>query len=634
MAEFKAKTGDDCVSGASKQAWARLGGLGRTGTVQALCRCGSCRQPVAGCPPTVAEGRLVEDIRRSVEAASAYLLSLQTPQGYWCGEVEGDATLEADYILLHRWLGRTPPDEACDAILERQSESGGWNLYRSGPDNVSASVKAYVAARLSGLAATDTRMRLAASRIRRLGYANAANSYTRFYLSLLGLYPRSGAPSIPPEWFMVRPRSRFSVYGMASWSRAILAPLSILDATGACRPVPEGIGEIVDATRLRFNPLKAVPRFLRDAGIKAARNWILGHLQHSDGLGAIYPAIVNSIMALDQLGLSELVELELGNLEGLVLHGDAFRVQPCRSPIWDTALAMCALGGGPRCSRAEDWLLSSQVHFRGDWALRNPEAPPGGWAFEFQNEHYPDMDDTAQVLLALSLGRIRNRRGLHWLASMQSPDGGWAAFDIGDGPDFLDRLPFADHIAMRDRTCPDITGRCLEALCKAAPGWYPTHVRRAESYLRRTQETDGSWYGRWGVNYLYGTCFALRGLREAGLARTDPAVLNARAWVLSKQNADGGWGETPESYVRPELRGSGRSTPSQTAWALMALIVAGGRGDDATKRGLRFLLDRQTPEGTWEETASTGCGFPGVFYLRYSLYPLYFPLMALREYLR
>ena len=575
---------------------------------------------------------MVEDIRQSVEAASAYLLSLQNPQGYWCGEVEGDATLEADYILLHRWLGRTPPDEACDAILDRQSESGGWNLYRGGPDNVSASVKAYVAVRLAGLAATDTRMRLAASRIRGLGYANAANSYTRLCLSLFGLYPRSGVPSIPPEWFMVGARSRFSVYGMASWSRAILAPLSILDATRACRPVPERVSEIVDATRVGFDPLKAVPRFMRIAGIKAARDWMLRRLEHSDGLGAIFPAIVSSVMALDQLGFSDLVERELRNLEGLVLRGNAFRVQPCRSPIWDTALAMCALGGGPHCSRAKDWLLSGQSLLRGDWAVRNPETPPGGWAFEFQNEHYPDSDDTAQVLLALSLGGIRNRRGLHWLASMQSPDGGWAAFDISDGPEALDRLPFADHNAMRDRTCADITGRCLEALCRVAPGWYPAQVQKAENYLRRTQERDGSWRGRWGVNHLYGTCFALRGLRAAGLTNTDPTVVNARAFLLSKQNADGGWGETPESYVRPELRGAGRSTPSQTAWALLALMAAGGRDDTATKRGVRFLLDRQTPEGTWEENASTGCGFPDVFYLRYSLYPLYFPLMALREY--
>ena len=438
---------------------------------------------------------MVEDIRQSVEAASAHLLGLQDRQGYWCGEVEGDATLHADYILLQRWLGRTPPDQARDAILDTQSDGGGWPLYRGGPDNVSASVKVYAAARLAGLSASAPRMRLAASRIRRLGYANAANSYTRLYLSLFGLYPRSAVPSIAPEWFMVGPGSRFSVYGMASWTRAILAPLSILDATRARRPVQEDISEIVNGRPLRFNPQKAVPRFLRGAGIRAARDWMLGRLQHSDGLGAIFPAIVNSIMALDQLGVPDLVERELRNLEGLVVHGDAFRVQPWRSPIWDTALAVCALGGGQRCLRATDWLLSRQVLFRGDWAVRNPEAAPGGWASGFRNEHYPSTDDTAQVLLALSLGGVRQRSGLDWLASMQSPDGGWAAFDVSDGPEALDRLPFADCFPMRDRTCADVTGRCLEALCRAAPSWYPAHVWRAEKYLRRTQERDGSWPG-------------------------------------------------------------------------------------------------------------------------------------------
>lgn len=581
---------------------------------------------------------------RAINAACSHLLGLQSESGYWHGGIEGDSTLEADYILLCRWLGRSGHSTAaCEAILDRQLESGGWGLHPGGGANVSASVKAYTALRLIGVAPGDSRMQRAARCILELGGAETSNSYTRFYLSLFGLYPRNRVPPIPPEWFLLDADSRFSVYGMSSWSRTILAPLSILDATRAFRPVlnGSGLGEIFRGSRTRRQPFKSLPSGIRRMGILAARDWMLARLERSDGLGAIFPAIVNSIMALDQLGLRSLVEREFANLAKLVRNGnEKFLIEPCHSPVWDTALSICAIGrakpelGQPEflaLQRASRWLLSKQVRIRGDWAVRNPGMRPGGWAFEFRNDHYPDLDDTAQVLLALGHTGMSDKRGMDWLASMQSPDGGWAAFDITAGASILERLPFADHNAMLDPTCADITGRCLEAICGQAPGQFPTRVRRGVDYLLRTQEEDGAWYGRWGVNYLYGTCYALRGLRAAGLPPSHPSISRARDWLQLVQNSDGGWGESPESYDRPGSRCMTESTPSQTSWALMALMAAGESGADSVKRGVGYLLERQTPEGTWEETASTGCGFPGVFYLRYSMYPRYFPLMALAE---
>lgn len=630
-------------------------------------------------------GNPVAEVRKAIDASCDYLLNRQTSQGYWVGELEGDTTLLSDYVLLQLWLYQpdsdgnwAPPTRprvggACRRILNQQLDDGGWSLFPGGPSNVSASVKAYCALKIGGVDARGENMRQAAIRILELGGAEAANSYTKLYLSYFGLFPRSKVPSIPPEIFLLPAENRFSVYAMSSWSRAMLAPLSILDATKAYRRAPKGMElvEILSGRETVLDERLSWKGFflLLDKGIKllesttavrdrtkaiqAARDWMLARLERSDGLGAIFPAMVNSIMALTQLDYhlgDPLLERELEHFEHLVLDDErGFRVQPCRSPVWDTALTTFAIGAARRdpgepvrwaLNRAADWLLSKQVRHRGDWSVRNPTAEPGGWYFEYANEHYPDTDDTAKVLLALEWAdasdpkeqRETERRALEWLRSMQSSDGGWAAFDVDNSAAILTQVPFADHNAMLDPTCADITGRALEALCRRAPGLYSEAVGRGTEYLLRTQESDGCWYGRWGVNYIYGTCFALRGLRAAGLGPREAAVIRAGEWIRSIQNADGGWGESPSSYDDPRLRSVGESTPSQTAWALLALFASDDFESGSVEEGIRYLLERQTPQGAWAEEACTGSGFPGVFYLRYHMYPQYFPLMALGEF--
>lgn len=648
--------------------------------------------PIAGANLAVAierhaETSLADEAGRAVDAACDFLLNRQDSHGYWVGEVEGDTTLESDYILLQLWLhqpdrdGRWHPptrariDAACARILEKQLADGGWSTFQGGQANASASVKAYAALKLSGLPASHPRMEVAAARILALGGIESTNSYTKLYLSYFGLFPRDRVPSIPPEIFLIPAKQRFSVYSMSAWSRAMLAPLSILDATQARRRVPTGLalGELFSGRETPLSERISWKRFfhLLDKGIKflestaagrnrrkgvaAARDWMLERLQGSYGLGAIFPAMVNSIMALTQLGYGlddPVVKQQLEHFDDLVLDDErGFRVQPCRSPVWDTALTAFAIGAarpdaaGPSrwaLGRAADWLLAKQTERYGDWAVRNPSLKPGGWFFEFSNEHYPDTDDTAKVLLALEWARSSDpdrqrraeRRALDWLAGMQSSDGGWAAFDVDNSTAILTQVPFADHNAMLDPTCADITGRVLEALSRRARDRYRENVRKGVDFLIRAQEGDGCWYGRWGVNYLYGTCFAARGLRAAGLHPRHATLVRAGEWVRSVQNADGGWGESAASYDAPPRYAGSRSTPSQTAWALMTLFAADDFESGSVQAGVRYLLDRQTPQGTWEEDDFTGTGFPQVFYLRYHMYPQYFPLIALSEYAR
>ncbi len=635
--------------------------------------------------PPIAD--LSVEARQAVASACDYLLNRQTSKGYWVGEIEGDTTLESDYVLLQLWLHQpgqdgqwNPPtrpqvESACRRILDKQLDDGGWNLFHRGPANVSASVKAYCALKLSGMPADDERMRRAAARIRELRGVEASNSYTKLYLSYFGLFPRELVPSIPPEIFLLPNEHRFSVYAMSSWSRAMLAPLSILDATKARRRAPADItiSEIFSRRASTVPERLSWKRFflLVDKGIKllestgvgrnrqkaieAARDWMLIRLERSEGLGAIFPAMVNSIMALTQLGYGPdhpLLKKQIAHFEKLILDDEhGFRVQPCHSPVWDTALTTYAIGTAQSeladparwaLSRAADWLLSKQALQRGDWAVRNPSAEPGGWYFEYSNEHYPDTDDTAKALLALEWAeasdparqRQAEERALEWLVAMQSSDGGWAAFDVDNSAALLTQVPFADHNAMLDPTCADITGRVLEAICRRGAGRYQSSIRRGTEYLLSTQDEDGCWYGRWGVNYLYGTCFALRGLRAAGVAPRDSTVIRAGEWVRSVQNLDGGWGESALTYEDGSRRAEGESTPSQTAWALLALFAADDYESGSVEEGVRYLIENQTVQGSWTEEACTGTGFPRVFYLRYHMYPQYFPLMALGEFVR
>jgi squalene-hopene/tetraprenyl-beta-curcumene cyclase len=617
----------------------------------------------------------------SIRKASSALLQRQSPEGYWCPDLKADTTLESDYILLQLWLHPpvdgvwNPPtrplvDKAVAAILDRQLDDGGFNIYLHGPSEISASIKAYFALKLAGLPIADPRMERLRVRILEMGGLQAANSYVRTNLSLFGLYPRNACPSIPPELILLP--FQF-IYQMSSWTRAIVMALSIVHAANPCRPVPAGFNleEIFlpgapampqrDArlfswrncflTLDRF--LKAWerigPRFVRRYALKKCADWMIERFDRSDGLGAIYPSMQYSIMALDVLGYGPdhplRIEAEKQFNHLIVDDERGFFIQPCFSPVWDTAIAAFALGETdnpplPALRSVADWLLSKEARFNGDWSRKRPHVKPSGWAFEFNNDFYPDVDDTAMVLLAFAKARASNeieqraceKRAVNWLLAMQGKDGGWAAFDVDNNWQILSHVPFADHNAMLDPSCPDITGRVIEALmrCGLKPG--DPAIRRGVEYLLRVQEPDGSWYGRWGVNYIYGTFLALRGLRVTGMTEHEPSIQQALEFIRAYQNHDGGWGESCASYDENRFVPN-PSTPSQTAWAILALLAGGDIRSESLYNGIEYLTRALRPDGTWNEECCTGTGFPKVFYLSYTGYRNTFPLLALATFL-
>jgi squalene-hopene/tetraprenyl-beta-curcumene cyclase len=614
-----------------------------------------------------------EDVSASIRRSCDALLLQQALEGFWCGELTADTTLESDYILLQLWLHQpdgaawNPPtrgriDKAVRSVLERQLPDGGFNIYTGGPADISATIKAYCALKLAGVAADCEPMRRMRQRILALGGLQAANSYVKINLSLVGLYPRKYVPTIPPEITLL---PGGVLYEMSSWTRSILVPLSIVQARGSNRRAPLGFnldelllpGVALSLPRrkgisLIFHHLdrafkvweKRGPERVRGAAIRQAEKWVLDRTRHTEGLGAIYPAMMYFIMALDALNypLDHPDRIEaIRHFESLLIDAESrFLFQPCVSPIWDTAICAFALGEAgvredPRMTAAADWLISKEVRRKGDWSVKRPDTEPSGWAFEFANEFYPDIDDTAMVLLALIHAKSSNaeaqaaaeRRAINWLLAMQSGDGGWAAFDVDNNWAVLNEVPFADHNAMLDPTCPDITGRVLECLCLRGMTGHDA-VKRAVRYLLKVQEKDGSWYGRWGVNYIYGSFLAMRGLTASKSGDAVDAVSKAARWLRSIQNADGGWGESCASYERDHFVAA-PSCVSQTAWAVLGLLAAGDRDSTQARHGIQFLLDRQRPDGTWPEEATTGTGFPNVFYLTYGMYRDYFPLLAL-----
>ncbi|MDQ2899363.1 MAG: squalene--hopene cyclase [Acidobacteriota bacterium] len=616
----------------------------------------------------------------AIGRAAENLLAQQHESGYWCAELTADTTLESDYVLLQLWMyppvngvwnppSRELVSRAAKSILDRQLPDGGFNIYVEGPSEVSATVKAYFALKLAGIRTDDPRMVRARERILALGGIQSANSYVKVNLSLFDLYPREHCPSIPPEIVLLPGKV---LYQMSSWTRAILVALAIVHAHNPRRPVPNGFdldelfipgksaafasGDSWLTLRNTFiqsdKILKLWEKYgfsrIRRIAIRKCEHWMLERLKHSDGLGAIYPPMMYAVMALDVLGFApdHPARIEaVRQFEKLMVNdGERFFFQPCFSPIWDTAIAAYALGesGYGRSEALEsaaDWMMSKEIRRTGDWSIKRPHTEPSGWAFEFNNEFYPDIDDSAMVMLALKHVRASQSkapqaqkacedRALNWLLAMQSKDGGWAAFDVDNNWDFLSKVPFADHNAMLDPSCADITGRVLEAL--AAHGLDRSHaaVRRGVDYLVRTQEADGSWYGRWGVAYIYGTCFALRGLAASGEDDHEPHIQRANEWLRAAQNADGGWGESCASYDNGAFTPT-RSTPSQTAWAILGLLAGRDVTSSSLRHGIDHLLETQRSDGAWNEELATGTGFPKVFYLNYHLYQLYFPLLAL-----
>jgi squalene-hopene/tetraprenyl-beta-curcumene cyclase len=623
---------------------------------------------------------LASRVAAAVDGARKFLFSQQHEEGYWCGELEADSTLESDYILLHTLLGTGNPgrfQKCCNWILQHQNDDGGWGIYADAPSNISASVKAYFGLKLSGYKPDHPVLVRARKKIIEMGGVTEVNTFTKIYLCFLGQYDYDAVPAIPPEIVLFPNWFWFNIYEISSWSRAILVPLSICYAKKPLKKIPDemGIDELFvggrDKSRVRLHwSQKLVSwrnfflvldrlthwfeavhiRPLRWLALKRAEKWMLERFEMSDGLGAIFPSILNSIIALRCLGYSlddPQVIRAIDEFEKLgIEEGDTFRMQPCKPPVWDTAYALFALGEAgvpatdPRMVKCADWVLQKQVRTVGDWKVKNPKGQPGGWYFEFNNEFYPDVDDSAMVCLALSRvehpnGRYQResvQRAIDWIFSMQCKSGGWGSFDKDNDKMVFQYIPFADHNAMLDPPTVDITGRILEMLATYGYDRNDPRVKKAIKFIRAEQEPDGSWFGRWGVNYIYGTMQVLRGLEAMGVDHHEPYIQSGAEWLRMFQNSDGGWGETCGSYDDATTKGVGPSTPSQTAWAVMGLLAASDTRSDSVARGIAYLLRTQKKDGSWDEPQFTGTGFPRVFYLLYHMYRQYFPLIALTTY--
>ena len=632
-----------------------------------------------------------EAVEEALSRSTRWLLEQQHPEhGYWVHELEADTTLTSEYVMLRRYIGAV--DKEREARMVRylqgaQLEDGGWPIYTGAPMDVSASVKAYFALKLAGVPQDDPGMRRAREAILARGGVVSANVFTKIILALFGQYDWIGLPSLPPEIVLVPKKFPFNMYAISYWSRAVIIPLVIIFAVRReCRiPAEQGIEELFCTPRDHINyrnapPFQKDPKFiswrnvfvwvdrvlkiyekypllsLRTRAIRKAETWLLEHMKGDGGLGAIYPAMANSIfalMALEYPVTHPFIQKALREIEALEIDAPAsadgpstLHLQPCHSPVWDTALTINALveRGLPvdhaALSHASSWLRSRQTHKRGDWVVSSPGATSGGWYFQFENELYPDVDDSAAVLTALAkLSPLQPadrdealRGGLKWTLAMQSSNGGWGAYDRDNDQLIFNKIPFADHQALLDPPTADLTGRCLEML--GAMGYDRSHpaVAPALEFLRREQEADGSWYGRWGVNYLYGTWCVIVGLQAIGEDMSAPWIQRAVAWVESKQNVDGGWGESCLSYADRSWAGKGESTPSQTAWALLTLLNAGLSDSLNVARGINYLLRQQLNDGTWFEPFHVGTGFPRVFYLCYHGYSKYFPMWALAMY--
>ena len=621
-----------------------------------------------------------KEVAVCVDACREGLLERQHADGHWVGELEGDTILESEFILLLAFLGQLHDARillAANYLKAKQLPSGGWANYPGGPAEVSVSTKAYFALKIAGYADDDPDMIRAADTVRALGGAEASNSFTRFYLAMLGQVPYSACPSVPAELVLLPRWFYFNMYAMSAWSRTIFVPLSVVDAHKPITRLPDSMGirelflrnpetprwpaapthKLCSWTNLflgidwlikKGERLGLTP--LRRLAVRRAVAWVRERNAHSDGVGAIFPPIVYNAIVLKCLGIAydsaEMREV-MGHLADLcIFEGDTLRLQPCRSPVWDTALSLIAAADSGQPARSMEsqaavrWLLSKEVRFAGDWTKTVRGVEPGGWFFEYRNAFYPDTDDTAMVLIALARAGHATRastgpavhRALNWLLAMQNSDGGWAAFDRDIDKVVLERIPFADHNAMLDPSCPDITARVLEALGHYGFQVGQQPVDRAVAFILARQEPSGAWFGRWGVNYIYGTWQVLVGLAGIGFDMTAPAVRKSSRWLKHVQNEDGGWGESCRSYDEPSLAGQGESTASQTAWALLGLLALGESNTEAVRAGVKYLVGTQDGDGGWSEEQFTGTGFPRVFYLKYHLYPVYFPLMALSRY--
>ena len=619
---------------------------------------------------------------QALDKAREALLALHRPDGYWVGELQGDSILESEYLLLKFILSQENEPalpKIAKYLRSLQQADGGWSLFPGGPSDLSGTVKGYFALKLMGDDPEAPHMQSARELVRRLGGAEKCNSFTRFYLAALGQISYDACPTIPPEIVLLPNWIYFNLYTVSAWTRTMILPLGIVSALRPVRALndSQGIRELFRATSVLstlgeereglprswreifllidqslkwYEKTAATP--LRRRALREAERWLLEHMDGSEGLGAIFPPMVYILIVLRALGYPEehprVVQAHQHLRDLFIEEGDTIRIQPCLSPVWDTGIALHALAeaglepGSDVAQRTTQWLLDKECRVASDWRINCPDVEPSGWFFEFANPHYPDVDDTAMVAMALRrcggpVAEAATKRGVNWLLAMQNDDGGWAAFDRTRHRPLLEHIPFADHNAMQDPSCPDITGRVLE--CLGHHGYTTKHeaVRRAIKFLHGRQEVEGCWFGRWGVNYVYGTWQVLTGLRAVGEKMEHRYVRRGAEWLRGCQKPDGSWGETCESYDDPTLKGRGASTPSQTAWGAMGLMaVAGTNSDDdpAIRKAIEWLVQHQREDGNWDEKFYTGTGFPRVFYLKYHLYRLYFPLTALARFKR
>ncbi len=617
----------------------------------------------------------------AIKNSQSHLLGEQDKeQGFWLGVLEGDVALTAEYLMLMHFLNRldiTKQDKAIRYIIKKQGTDGGWNIYHNGFSDVSITVKCYFALKLAGYSDEDPLMRRARVCILNLGGIMKCNTFTKIYLAIFGQFDWSGIPALPVEIILLPNFFYFNIYEMSYWSRCIVVPLGIIMAK---RPKVQVGGEsLLDALyvipkekvsyrlkrdqnkqtiknifvnfdtilrRYENNPVAS----LREIAIEKAEKWMLERLEQSGGLGAIWPSMVNSLIAMECLGYKDgnpVLEQSIEEIEKLAVHDeDTMFLQPCVSPVWDTPWAIMALlksgvpNDHPALVKAGEWMLEKEVKSFGDWSVKNPVKEPGGWYFQHANEFYPDNDDAAVVMMSLQLldlpDKERKRqailRGFKWLMGMQCNDGGWGSFDKNNNKEILNNIPFADWNALLDPSTSDLTGRVLDLMGRLGYDTSFSPAKKAIEFLRKEQEKNGSWFGRWGTNYVYGTWSVLTGLYSIKEDMTSDYVKKATSWLTGFQNEDGGWGETCRSYWDTSLSAIGKSTPSQTSWAILALLCTDEKGSNSARRGIEYLISSQKDDGTWDEEEFTGTGFPKVFYLRYHMYRSYFPLLALSKY--
>ena len=629
---------------------------------------------------TIAESMQAK-VQDAIARSQKYLLSIQKPDGHWCAELESNVTITAEVVLLRKIWGtdtKRPLDKIEAYLRSQQREHGGWELYYGDGGELSTSVEAYMALRLLGVEREDPALVKAQKFIVQHGGISKTRIFTKLHLALINCYDWAGLPSIPPSIMLLPETAPVTIYEMSSWARGSTVPLLIvfdrkpifkldkpinldeLYAEGVANARYElprsndwtDIFVAIDSAIKVAEEFNLVP--FREEGLAAAEKWILERQEATGDWGGIIPAMLNSMLALKVLDYDlkdPVVERGLKAIDNFAIETeDSYRIQPCVSPVWDTAwcvraLAESGLGADcPELVKAGEWLLDKQILDYGDWAVKNRGVTPGGWAFEYDNRFYPDLDDSAVVVMALSQLKLPDEmlkqkaiaRCLNWMTSMQCKPGGWGAFDLDNDQDWINLIPYGDLKAMIDPNTADVTARVLEMLGECNLSMNDTRVQRAIAYLTQEQESDGSWFGRWGVNYIYGTSGVLAALSLVAPMRCQSLIERGANWLVSCQNADGGWGETCASYDDKRLKGTGISTASQTSWALLGIMAAKSGiqfvADEAIARGIEYLLNTQQPDGTWDEDQFTGTGFPCHFYLKYHLYQQYFPLQALARY--